>query len=202
MGLVAIPIFTDDKQTPNTGGPSLTIPLFNASTTNTITISGVTLDPTTTGTFTVTTNCTTLTPGASCNVVVNFLAPTVCADASGPLEGLIDVANNDPNLDGAPLQIDVEGWGSDGNFQFKDLTDTTLSAQQLANQLVGGGVQISNVKYTCAAVAGGTFHTQMNIIGFTDGIVLSTGSIRSVVGPNCTREITGVNNTAGDPDLT
>src|ERR1700730_15593540 len=39
-GLISIPVDTDDKQTPVTGGPGLTIPLFNASTTNTITISG------------------------------------------------------------------------------------------------------------------------------------------------------------------
>jgi Bacterial Ig-like domain (group 2)/Abnormal spindle-like microcephaly-assoc'd, ASPM-SPD-2-Hydin len=201
-GLISIPIDTDDKQIPVTGGPGLTIPLFNASTTNTITISGVTIDPSTTGTFTVTTNCTTLAPGASCNVVVTFISPVVCADpVAGPLEGLIDVANNDPVLDGAPLQIAVEGYGSDGNFQFKSLTDPTLTAQQLANQLVGGGVQISNVVYTGAAVAGGTFSTASNIIGFNNGIILSTGSIRNVIGPNCATGITAENGTAGDTDL-
>ena len=77
-GLISIPVDTDDKQTPVTGGPGLTIPLFNASTTNTITISSVTIDPSTTGTFAVTTNCITLAPGASCNVVVTF-NPQSCA---------------------------------------------------------------------------------------------------------------------------
>ena len=197
-GLVAIPIFTDDKQTPVTGGPALTIPLFNASATNTITISSVTLGTGTVGQYTATTNCTTLAPGASCNVVVTFISPSVC----GSVDGFIEVANNDPVLDGANLEIEVEGWGSDGNFQFKNLTDPTLTAQQLANQLVGGGVQISNVKYTGAAVAAGTFHSTGNIIGFTDGIILSTGSIRSVVGSNCTSGIAGFNMTAGDADLT
>jgi hypothetical protein len=201
-GLISIPLDTDDKQIPVTGGPGLTIPLFNASTTNTITISGVTIDPTSTGTFAVTTNCTTLSPGASCNVVVTFNSPIVCADAvAGPLEGIIDVANNDPVLDGLPLQIAVEGYGSDGNFQFKSLTDPTLTAQQLANQLVGGGVQISNVVYTGAAIAAGTFSTGSNIIGFNNGIVLSTGSIRNVIGPNCATGITAENKTAGDTDL-
>ena len=70
-------------------------------------------------------------------------------------------------------------------LSFKNLTDPTLTAQQLANPLLGGGVQISNVTYTGAAVAAGTFHTGSNIIGFTDGIILSSGSVRSVVGPNC-----------------
>jgi Bacterial Ig-like domain (group 2)/Abnormal spindle-like microcephaly-assoc'd, ASPM-SPD-2-Hydin len=201
-GLISIPVDTDDKQIPVTGGPGLTIPLFNASTTNTITISSVTIDPSSTGTFTVTTNCTTLSPGASCNVVVTFNSPVVCADAvAGPIEGLIDVANNDPVLDGALLQIGVEGYGSDGNFQFKSLTDPTLTAQQLANQLVGGGVQISNVVYTGAAVAAGTFSTASNIIGFNNGVILSTGSIRNVIGPNCATGITAENETAGDTDL-
>ncbi|MGB9244149.1 MAG: choice-of-anchor L domain-containing protein [Candidatus Acidiferrales bacterium] len=200
--MISIPVDTDDKQIPVTGGPGLTIPLFNASTTNTITISGVTIDPSSTGTFTVTTNCTTLSPGASCNVVVTFDSPVVCADAvAGPIEGIIDVANNDPVLDGTPLVIGVEGYGSDGNFQFKSLTDPTLTAQQLANQLVGGGVQISNVVYTGATVAAGTFSTASNIIGFNNGIILSTGSIRNVIGPNCATGITAENETAGDTDL-
>jgi hypothetical protein len=202
-GLVAIPIFTDDKQTPVTGGPSVAIPLYNASTTNTITISGVTVDAQTVGSFTATTNCTTLAPGANCDVFVTFKSPVVCADATaGPLKGFIDVANNDPVLDGAPLQFGVEGYGGDGNFAVKNLTDPTLTAQQLANSLLGGGVQISNVTYTGATVAAGTFHTESNIIGFTDGIILSTGSVRSVVGPNCSTGIDGENGTAGDPDLT
>jgi Bacterial Ig-like domain (group 2)/Abnormal spindle-like microcephaly-assoc'd, ASPM-SPD-2-Hydin len=203
MGLVAIPIFTDDKQAPTTGGPSVTIPLYNASATNTITISGVTVDAQTVGSFTATTNCTTLAPGANCDVLVTFKSPVVCADAAaGPLEGFIDVANNDPVLDGAPLQFGVEGYGGDGNFAIKNLTDPTLTAQQLANSLLGGGVQISNVTYTGAAVAAGTFHTESSIIGFTDGIILSSGSVRSVVGPNCSTGIDGENGTAGDADLT
>ncbi len=115
-GLVAIPIFTDDKQTPMTGGPALTIPLFNASTTNTITISGVTIGTATVGQYSVTTNCTTLAPGATCNVVVTFISPSVC----GVVDGLIEVANNDPVLDGLNLEIEVEGWGSDGNFQIQE----------------------------------------------------------------------------------
>ncbi|MGA8143262.1 MAG: choice-of-anchor L domain-containing protein [Candidatus Acidiferrales bacterium] len=200
-GLVAVPIFTDDKQIPVTGGPSVTIPLFNASTTNTITISSVILDDTTTGSFTVDTDCTTLAPGASCNLFVTFISPIVCAGDAGPAEGLIDVASDDPVLDGAPLQVGVEGFGSDGNFQIKNLTDTSLTPDQLAAQLVGTGVHVSNVKYTGAAVSAGTFSTSTNIVGFNDGIVLSTGSVRSVVGPNCYDEIDGENETAGDPDL-
>ena len=54
-------------------------------------------------------------------MVVTFKSPIVCADAvAGRLEGLIDVASNDPVLDGTPLVIGVEGYGSDGNFQFKE----------------------------------------------------------------------------------
>ncbi|MGH7484052.1 MAG: choice-of-anchor L domain-containing protein, partial [bacterium] len=169
--------------------------------TNTITISGVTLDPVSTGSFTVTTDCQSLLPGASCNVFVKFTSPVVCAGVNGPFEGVIDVANNDPVLDGASLQFGVEGFGSDGNFSIKNLTDTTLTPDKLAAQLVGTGVQVSNVTYTGAAVAAGTFSTNTNIIGFNSGIVLSTGSVRSVVGPNCTDEIDGENKTAGDPQL-
>jgi hypothetical protein len=76
-----------------------------------------------------------------------------------------------------------------------------MTAQQLAQTLVGPGVTISNVSYTGANRAAGTFSGGTGIIGFESGIVLSTGCISNVIGPNTDDSITCVNDTPGDPDL-
>ena len=77
----------------------------------------------------------------------------------------------------------------------------SLTPEDLASSLVGSGVTVSNVTYVGADVAAGSFAGGTGIIGFEDGIVLSSGSIANVVGPNATDDITAANGTAGDPDL-
>jgi hypothetical protein len=66
------------------------------------------------------------------------------------------------------------------------VTDLTmgLTPTQLVNNLLGTGVTVSNVKFTGAPVAAGTFTGGTGIIGFESGIVLSTGHAVGVVGPN------------------
>ena len=76
-----------------------------------------------------------------------------------------------------------------------------LTANALVTSLVGGGVTTSNVTYVGANVAAGTFSGGAGIVGFDSGVILSTGDIGNVVGPNefpgcCTQ-----NFTAGDTDL-
>lgn len=81
---------------------------------------------------------------------------------------------------------------------------TNLTAQQLAETLVGsnGDVTISNVVYTGTNAAAGTFSGGEGIIGFDKGIILSTGHITSVVGPNTGTIADNMHQTAGDPQLT
>jgi hypothetical protein len=83
----------------------------------------------------------------------------------------------------------------------QDLTQG-LTPEDLAQALVGEGVSISNVTYTGAGVAAGTFQGGTGIIGFEQGIVLSSGCVSNVVGPNTEPDITCINNTPGDADLT
>ena len=82
-----------------------------------------------------------------------------------------------------------------------------VTPTQLASQLVGGGVQVSNVVYTGDAISAGTF-TGGADVGFPSGIVLSSGRVkangtsctngRGVEGPNtCTNNTT---NTTGGSD--
>jgi len=82
----------------------------------------------------------------------------------------------------------------------KDLSEQT--AEQLAQQIMGEGVQISNVKYTGTNVSAGTFTaSDSSIIGFNEGVILSSGNIRLVDGPNVAPGITHVNGLDGDEHL-
>jgi plastocyanin len=87
-----------------------------------------------------------------------------------------------------------------GGLVTQDLSGP-LTPEDLANILVGSGVTISNVAFQGADVAGGTFNGAASIIGFSDGVILGSGNINSVVGPNMISSTTTINNTPGDPDL-
>lgn len=78
---------------------------------------------------------------------------------------------------------------------------SSLTPEQLVQNLLGGGVTVQNVSFTGASTAAGTFTGGDGIIGFNDGIILSSGNIANVVGPNTSNGITAVNNTSGDTDL-
>jgi hypothetical protein len=76
-----------------------------------------------------------------------------------------------------------------------------LTPEDLANALVGAGISISNVSYTGADVAGGQFSGGGGIIGFDGGIILSSGDLVNVVGPNTVDNVTRQNGQPGDADL-
>ena len=82
-----------------------------------------------------------------------------------------------------------------------DLT-SGVTPTDLANAMAGPGVTVSNVTYSGANVAAGTFAGGTGIIGFEDGIILSSGSIGNAIGPNVNDGITTSNSTPGDSDLT
>ena len=79
--------------------------------------------------------------------------------------------------------------------------DTDLTATDLVNALLGSGVTVSNVTYTGINSAAGTFSGGTGIIGFESGIILSTGNIADVVGPNEDSGTTTDNGQPGDSDL-
>ncbi|HYP19909.1 MAG TPA: choice-of-anchor L domain-containing protein, partial [Chloroflexia bacterium] len=90
--------------------------------------------------------------------------------------------------------------GASGGLVAEDLSGP-LTPDDLANTLVGSGVTISNVAFTGADVAGGQFSGGTGIIGFESGVILGSGNINSVVGPNTFTNTTTINSTAGDPHL-
>jgi cysteine-rich repeat protein len=86
------------------------------------------------------------------------------------------------------------------SFVPTDLTGV-VTPFDLAYSLVGPGVTISNVTFTGAPIAAGTFAGGAGIISFPSGIILSSGNIANVVGPNQTDGVTGDNQLSGDANL-
>lgn len=80
-----------------------------------------------------------------------------------------------------------------------------LTPAQLATALVGSGVTVSNAQFTGADAAGGTFSGGGTgpeaAIGFDQGVILSSGAIATVPGPNNSDGATTANGQSGDADL-
>jgi hypothetical protein len=78
----------------------------------------------------------------------------------------------------------------------------SVTPLQLAQMLAGPGVTVSNVVFTGANVAGGSFTGGLaDGLGIASGVILSSGNIANAAGPNTNDGITTVNMTAGDADL-
>ncbi len=77
-----------------------------------------------------------------------------------------------------------------------------LTPADLVTALLGPGVSVTNVMYTGANPAAGTFSGGTGVVGFASGIILSSGDISFVPGPNTQDSVSGVNAGIGDPDLT
>lgn len=66
---------------------------------------------------------------------------------------------------------------------------------------MGDNIEIKNVKFTGVNRSAGFFTAPYSIIGFSEGIILSTGSVYNVPGPNISNSISSENNLDGDDDL-
>jgi len=82
----------------------------------------------------------------------------------------------------------------------EDLTGA-LTPDDLAQTLVGAGVTVSGATYTGADVASGLFTGGTGIVGFEEGLLLTSGNAANVIGPNVQDGITGDNAAPGDADL-
>lgn len=77
----------------------------------------------------------------------------------------------------------------------------TLTATDLANLLLGQGVEIANAIYTGDNTAAGSFAGGTGSVGFESGIILSSGNIADIVGPNQSDGTTTDFTSLGDGDL-
>lgn len=83
-------------------------------------------------------------------------------------------------------------------------TDLTqgVTPQDLVNALLGPGMTAQNVTYTGAGVAAGTFTGGTPVLGFESGIVLGSGCIANIAGPNVFDDVSCDNLLPGDAALT
>lgn len=98
--------------------------------------------------------------------------------------------------------------GSTTNALPKPGTDTivttdmnSLTPLQVVQALLGQGVSASHIVLRGGAVAAGTFQSGLNIVGIDNGIVLSSGNIGSIIGPNASDSTSTDNTENGDNDL-
>jgi hypothetical protein len=78
---------------------------------------------------------------------------------------------------------------------------TSLTPQQLVQTLLGPGVAASNVVLNGTSLAAGAFQGGLTIVGIDNGVMLSSGNIASVLGPNASDFTSTVTGTPGDADL-
>lgn len=77
----------------------------------------------------------------------------------------------------------------------------TSNVADLLGCLLGPNVTVTGSSLSAAAVAAGTFSGALNVIGFDQGIVLSSGDARTLIGPNLYDNATQDNQGPGDTDL-
>ena len=84
-----------------------------------------------------------------------------------------------------------------------ETVNTSLTAADLAQSLVGPGVTVSNVTYAGGAASAGAFtFTDPTVVGFSQGVVLGSGAVSDVVGPNTSDSFSTDFGLPGDADLT
>jgi hypothetical protein len=89
-----------------------------------------------------------------------------------------------------------------GGLVTQDMATGGHTPASLVQALVGTGVTVTNIQFSGAPVAAGTFTGGTGIIGFEQGLVLGSGDIASVVGPQNLLPDTSTDNLLpGDPDL-
>ncbi len=84
-----------------------------------------------------------------------------------------------------------------------DLSASGLGPTDLATALLpaGSGISVSNVNFVGEDAQGGTFTGGTGIVGFDEGILLSSGDVNDVVGPNENPDTTTNHGNPGDSDL-
>ena len=95
------------------------------------------------------------------------------------------------------------GIASNGTLSATSIATSGATPTDLANTLVSdvGNVTVSNVTYTGSDVSAGTFTGGGDAIGIDSGIILGSGDVEDVAGPNENSDTTTSTGEAGDADL-
>jgi len=83
----------------------------------------------------------------------------------------------------------------------KNMSVAGMTKGALAAKIVGAGISYSNVTLKGVKWSSGFFSNGSKIIGISDGIILSSGDIEHVKGPNYSDSFSAYNYISGDPDL-
>jgi hypothetical protein len=126
---------------------------------------------------------------------------TILALLSLALAAVPGMAQEQEREETGPKAMPVTAAPGTGGLATEDLAGP-LTPDDLVYTLVGKGITVSNVKYTGANAAAGVFDGGSGIIGFESGIILSSGDIMNVIGPNVLDNAGVDNGTSGDSDLT
>ena len=81
------------------------------------------------------------------------------------------------------------------------LATPTASVAELLQCLLGPDVTVTNAVLSAAPTAAGTFTGALSVVGFDQGIILSSGDINTLSGPNTGDATSTITATPGDPDL-
>jgi outer membrane protein OmpA-like peptidoglycan-associated protein len=94
------------------------------------------------------------------------------------------------------------GWLPNWELKAQIRVDTSYSPQEIVSDiLLGPGIQVRNVRYRGSKIALGHFVNDSPVPDIQEGIVLSTGSVFDVVGPNRIPSSGRANVQRGDHDL-
>jgi hypothetical protein len=88
-----------------------------------------------------------------------------------------------------------------GGLAVQDQNVPGITPASLAQSLAGPGITISNVTYIGTLESAGQFQGPPTIIGFDQGVILSSGWGVDVIGPNSSDTTSQALGTGGDPDL-
>lgn len=82
-----------------------------------------------------------------------------------------------------------------------NLATPAATAAELLHCLLGPNITVTNATLIAAPQAAGTFVGALGVLGFDQGIILSSGDINTLTGPNTGDATSTANTGIGDPDL-
>jgi len=116
---------------------------------------------------------------------------------------LLAVAVGIPVATSMPASPALAAAASVGNgITTTDLSAPGMTPLALATALVGTGVTVSNATFTGLPGQAGLVHVvDPAVVSFNDGVILSSGNVADIVGPNKSDGTTGDMGQPGDSDL-
>ncbi|HZJ48918.1 MAG TPA: choice-of-anchor L domain-containing protein, partial [Acidimicrobiia bacterium] len=114
----------------------------------------------------------------------------------------VDNAEMAPQMELAVAELTEDEAPSDVSVALlPGLVTSSDTAENVVAVLVGTGITFENINYVGAEDAIGQFSGGTGIIGFESGVILGSGNINNVVGPNEVDDDTTAHGEPGDADL-